>query len=226
MYELAKLDKSEIQNLIKKIIESSKEEKLSYDQEDIKFYTFIAKHILFFKHIKNTFTEQRELSVLISDLYNLIVSDLKKEIRYSHLIERSIIENYLRLSIKEEKFISHIDYTAFETIKTPEFCLCKGEYNLIYDAYKNSSKFIHGAENLDGYLADIFLDCMYPKEITTKRKKNKNINRRFKLVNSLDKLFIIQNASFVDLAFHRNKSALSYLLNETLVDLYYQTIDE
>lgn len=73
-----------------------------YQQIDKEFFSFLSKHIIFFRYLYNNNDQTYFYKVLISDLYCLILSIIQNNIRYIYLNERSIIENYMRAIMQEK----------------------------------------------------------------------------------------------------------------------------
>lgn len=210
----------EYKDEIKKTIEFIQKEptmsKYNISNQDNEFYRFIIKHILFFKVILETYHDSRELKVLISDLFSYIINDIKGEIRNNSLIERSIIENYLRLSLEYIEKNNHITSLKFEELKQMDFMRDNNSYNVIIDAYKKSCDYIHGGENLDIEISEYIKD-LFDKKPIYKRKKIKEKERKKRLILSLDYLFLEVRRQEIDNAFHRNKDGLEYLIPSSVL---------
>jgi hypothetical protein len=203
--------KEEIKDLITNI-----EEKFSpIDKQTLEYYRMIAKQILFLKHVLNTYPQTYFAKVLISDFFNFILNDLHESTRYLYLNERSIIENYVRLIVKKDEYITHINQQSFIDLRDQNKLILKEEeYGKIMNEYKISCSYIHGGYKLTDHLVDNFEDCVNGISIISQRSKRNRINQTLGLFKILNKLFIINNKEVVDNSFHRNKYALKYLLGK------------
>ncbi|TYS86221.1 hypothetical protein [Rossellomorea aquimaris] len=203
--------KEEINNLINNI-----ERQFSpIDSQTVEYYRMIAKQTLFLKHILNTYPQTYFAKVLISDFFNFILNDINESTRYLYLNERSIIENYIRLILKKDEYITHITSQSFLDLKDQNKLILKeAEYSKIMNEYKISCSYIHGGYKLTDHLVDNFEDCVNGVDIITKRNKKNRINQTLDLFKILNKLFVINNIEVVDNSFHRNKYALKYLLGK------------
>lgn len=204
-----KICKSEIKNLIEDIERVFPQ----LDNQSKEYYRVIAKQILFFKFIFNTYSETYAAKVIISDFFNFMLDDIKDSTRYLYLNERSIIENYIRLILKDESYNTHITNQSFIDLKREnESILSDAEYGKIKNEYKISCSYIHGGYNLSNHLVDNFEDCLNGISTISQRSKRSRINQTLDLFKILNKLFIHNNKEVIETSFHRNKEALKYLL--------------
>lgn len=193
----------------------SKEQNISISENDKNFYIFLIKHVIFFDYILNSYPETFILKVLISDFSYLIMNDMKQNDRYIKLHERSIIENYLRLILKNPDYIRNIDTNAFNELKDScnTYNLNDKQVGAVHSAYKLSCSYIHGGkileENLPKFFSEVFTNIH-------KTKKNKNIqnNRIIQYISYLDLAFITSNKEVVSNSFHRRKSMLDVLISK------------
>ncbi|QUG42635.1 hypothetical protein KD050_05005 [Psychrobacillus sp. INOP01] len=205
-----KICKEEINDLITYIEQLSQ-----LDKKTIEYYRVIAKQTLFFKHILNAYPQTYFVEVLISDFFNFILNDINESTRYLYLNERSIIENYIRLILKKDEYISHITSQSFVDLKEQNrLVLNESEYSKIMNEYKISCSYIHGGNILANHLVANFEECVNGVNDITKRNKANRMNQTLDLFKILNKLFIINNLEVVDNSFHRNKYALNYLLGK------------
>lgn len=221
-YQEVKFIKSTIKETIKGLERISQEKKLTISENDKNLYIFLIKHIIFFEHILNSYPETFSLRVLTTDIYYLIVNDMKQNDRYSRLHERSIIENYIRLIIKSDIYVNNIDITAFNELKDNciRYGISEDEVNAIYSAYKESCSYIHGGKILEGNLPKIFSE-VFSDKISNKKNKNIQNNRIIKYITYLDSAFIISNKEVVSNSFHRRKSVLDALLTKNRSSLLF-----
>lgn len=206
-----KICKEEINSFITYI----KQQLSPLDDQTLEYYTVIAKQTLFFKHILNAYPKTYFVKVLISDFFNFILDDINESTRYLYLNERSIIENYIRLILKKDEYITHITSKSFTDLKEQnKLVLSEAEYGKIINEYKISCSYIHGGYKLAGHLVDNFEECINGVNVITKRNKKSRMKQTLELFKILNKLFIINNLEVVDNSFHRNKYALNYLLGK------------
>ena len=214
-------------NDIKKAISDFSSELVAYSEEignhklsqnEISFFSFISKQIVFLKNIY-TCNYNYLIKVLISDYYNYIVSIIKNEHRYMYVNERSIIENYTRWIVSTEVEINHITTQVFDDFKT-QTSICEKDYALIKSAYTNSCGYIHGSKLLNDNLAYVFKECI------TNDLEIRNINSYFaniiKIIKIYNRLIILTYPSLIDECFFRRKRVLKYLLGEVLLELLFQ----
>lgn len=222
-YQEVKFIKSTIKATIEGLERISEEQKLTISENDKNFYIFLIKHIIFFEHILNSYPGTFSLKVLTTDIYYLIVNDMKQNNRYSRLHERSIIENYIRLIIKNgDIYVNNIDATAFKELNTncTQYGISEDEANTIHNAYKESCSYIHGGKILEGDLPKIFSE-VFSDKISDKKNKNIHNNRIIKYITYLDTAFIVCNKEVVSNSFHRRKSVLDALLAKKRSDLLF-----
>jgi hypothetical protein len=214
--------KDEINNLIDYIekygIESGD---AIIDNRTKEFYRFISKQIIFFKYILNAYPKTYSIKVIISDFLSLILNDIKLETRYYYLNQRSIIENYMRMILQDEKNISHITKQSFLDLRQQnELNLSALEYNKITNEYKIACSFIHGGDYLRVHLVSNFEECLESKTKISERKRKNQISQFIDLTNILNKLFLIHNTEVIDNSFHRSKVTLEYLMGKRYIDRF------
>ncbi|MGE1235604.1 hypothetical protein [Bacillus altitudinis] len=203
--------KNEINNLIEDIERNFPD----VDVQAKEYYRVIAKQILFFKHIFNTYPHTYPAKVIISDFFNFLLDDINESTRYLYLNERSIIENYIRLILKDDAHTTHITFQAFDDLKNRNtLILSDAEYGKIKNEYRIACSYIHGGHKLTNHLVDNFEDCLNGISTISQRSKRSRINQTLDLFKILNKLFIHNNREVVDNSFHRNKEALKYLLGK------------
>lgn len=224
-YQIVNEIKLNIKEFIDKIQDMSKKSKFGFCQSDKDFFSFIAKHIIFFKYLCVDQKTMYFYKVLISDLYYLILSIIKNEIRYMYVNERSIIENYMRILMKMSIKDTHITGKIFEGMKKKDFkCdFGKDEYSLIKSEYSVSCSYIHGADILNDNLAYVFEECMNRTfEIEARKKYYMRIQKMLKI---FDRLIIAENTAYISGCFHRKKSVMEYLMGEKQVDLLFEILN-
>lgn len=217
-------------NDIKKDISDFSSELISYSekignhvlsQNEISFFSFISKQIVFLKNIYIC-NHNYLIKVLISDYYNYIVSIIRNEHRYMYVNERSVIENYTRWIVSTEVEINYITTRVFDDFKT-KTSICEQEYALIKSAYTNSCGYIHGSKLLNDNLAYVFKECI------TNDLKIRNINSYFeniiKIIKTYNRLIILTYPNLIDECFYRRKSVLKYLLGADLLELLFKRLN-
>ncbi|MGR9527403.1 hypothetical protein ACSS31_27350 (plasmid) [Priestia megaterium] len=145
-YVEVKICKEEINNLIKYIEDYAIKSKGStIDNKTKDFYRVISKQIIFFKKVLNAYPKTYFIKVIISDFLSLILNDIKLETRYYYLNQRSIIENYMRLILKDDQYVTHITRQSFLDLKQKnQSNLSEKEYTKIMNEYKIACSYIHG----------------------------------------------------------------------------------
>ncbi len=200
----------------------SKEQDLNITENDQNFYVFLIKHVIFFEYILSSYPDTFILKVLISDFSYLIVNDMKQNDRYLKLHERSIIENYLRLILKNADYIRNIDSNAFNEFKNTcnDYGLDEDKVNTIHNAYKLSCSYIHGSKKLEEDLPKFFAD-VFTNVTSNKANKNSQNNRIIKYISYLDLAFITSNKEVVSNSFHRRKSMLDVLITKDKAEILF-----
>lgn len=218
------LCKEEIDNLISYVENyNGNFNYISMDQKTIEFYRFISKQVIFFKFILKAYPKTYSIQVIVSDFLSLIVNDLKLETRYYYLNQRSIIENYMRMILKDQSNITHITKQSFKDLKEQnQLELNEIEYNRIINEYKIACSFIHGGNFLQEHLVSNFEECVDNKTQISERKRKGKISQFFEMVNILNKLFLIHNSEEIDNSFHRNKVTLEYLMGKRYMIKFHQ----
>ncbi|MGG4501290.1 hypothetical protein [Paenibacillus polymyxa] len=196
---------------------------VTFDQKTKEFYRFISKQIIFFKFILKAYPKTYSIKVIISDFLSLILNDLKSETRYYYLNQRSVIENYMRMILKDEINNTHITKQSFLNLKRQnETELSQKEYNKIINEYKIACSFIHGGDFLKVHLVSNFEECLESKTKLSERQRKNQISQFMEMVNILNKLFLIHNTEEVDSSFHRNKVTLEYLMGKRYIEKFFR----
>lgn len=225
-YQKIKEAKNSIEEFVCKIKSISIENNFDFTQYDRDFFSFISKHIIFFKclFIWNG-TNKYFYKVLISDFYYFILSIIKTEKRYVYVNERSIIENYMRIIMKNSLCYGYVTAKSFTQLRQKKFnCFFSdSEYSLIRSEYTTACNFIHGGNVLNDSLIYDLQECMNNNFPISKRKEY--YNRLIRTLKIFDRLLISENAIYINGCFHREKSFLGYLIGSQQVDLLFQIIN-
>ncbi|MGY0213419.1 hypothetical protein [Bacillus cereus] len=223
-YVEVKICKEEINNLIKYIEDYAIKSKGStIDSRTKEFYRVISKQIIFFKYILNAYSKTYFIKVIISDFLSLILNDIKLETRYYYLNQRSIIENYMRLILKNEQYVTHVTKQSFLDLKQQnQSNLSEKEYTKIVNEYKIACSYIHGGDFLRGHLVSNFEECLESKTKLSERQRKNQISQFIDLISVLNKLFLIHNTEEIDSSFHRSKVTLEYLMGKRYMEKFYQ----
>lgn len=212
--------KKEIEKALKFLENEPSLKGYSINENDKVYYTFIIKHIIFFKIYYEKVNDKYAYN-LISDLFFYIKNEIKNEIRNNMLIERSIIENYIRLAFDSYKKIPNITKSDLDELSNIEEMEVKNRNSIIVSSYKVACNYIHGGDLLEKELV-IFMKDLFNTKKKNKRKSSREKTRKRNLIKSLDYLLFIKNFNKIDDAFHRNKVSLYYLITSkdihTLVD--------
>lgn len=227
-YVGVELCKDEINSLIQYIESYAINYKSSvFDQRTKEFYRFISKQIIFFKFILKAYPKSYPIKVMISDFLSMILNDLKSETRYYYLNQRSVIENYMRMILKDEINITHITQQSFWNLKHQnEIELSEIEYSKIVNEYKIACSFIHGGDFLKEHLVSSFEECLENKTKMSQRQRKSQISHFTELISIFNKLFLIHKTEEIDNSFHRNKVTLEYLMGKRYMDKFYQLKNE
>ena len=197
-----------------------------FTENDKNFFSFIGKHIVFFKYLYCDNRNMHFCRVLISDFYYFILSIINSEMRYMYVNERSIIENCLRMIMQTSIQEDHITEHLFQEMHKKHFkcSFSEKEYSLIRGEYVTACGYIHGSEILSDNLAFIFDECSNKKFKVSNRKKY--YGRMEKVLKAFVKLIISENADYVNGCFHREKTIMEYLVGKGMVDLLFQILDK
>lgn len=223
-YVEVKICKEEINNLIKYIEDYAIKSKGStIDNKTKDFYRVISKQIIFFKKVLNAYPKTYFIKVIISDFLSLILNDIKLETRYYYLNQRSIIENYMRLILKDDQYVTHITRQSFLDLKQKnQSNLSEKEYTKIMNEYKIACSYIHGGDTLKEHLVNNFEECLESKTKISERKRKSQISQFIDLINILNRLFLLHNTEAIDSSFHRSKATLEYLMGKQYINKFYQ----
>lgn len=216
-----KIDIKLFDDQIKKIANNNKE---ILTENDISFYNFLAKRIIFFKYFlfgMNDARKEHLCKVIISDLYNLILSLLDSEYRYAYLNERSLIENYCRLILFDSNGDSYINSDLFDKLKQQDykFNFNQDEYSLLISEYKTCCEFVHGGGIIGNSLKFIIEE--YEDYTWDFKEKNAYYERIKKIFKFLDKLLISNFTEYVDSCFFRKKTLLEFLLKKDILEIIF-----
>lgn len=213
--------KSDIAAFIENLKSYAEKENFDIIQNDLDFFKFISKHIVFFKNLHWNGQSCYSIEVIISDLYNYIVAILQTNNRYIFLNERSIIENYMRLILDQNPDDTHITSVSFENLKNNyNSILTSDNYSLIKSEYRTCCGYIHGSKILENDLSFYFNECIVKK--TKLPDRSNYFNRIMQLIQIFDKLLIHKYPQHISSSFHRRKSTLSYLIGPSSVELIFK----
>ncbi|MEI2282733.1 hypothetical protein [Paenibacillus polysaccharolyticus] len=217
------LRKEEISRLIQYIETYVIENKIEdIDTKSKNFYRFISKQIVFFKIVLNSYPNTYFVKVIISDFLSLILNDLKLEMRYYYLNQRSIIENYIRLILKDDQYTTNITKQSFIDIREQLGSeLSDNEYSKVINEYKIACSFIHGGDYLRGHLVSNFEDALKNETQISERQRTNQIDQFIDMINILNKLFLLKNIDEIDSSFHRSKATLEYLMGKRYIDKFH-----
>ena len=218
--------KSNIKQFLDEIQRIAHNQQFEYAQEDRDFFSFIAKHIIFFKYLYKGAQGVYFYKVLISDLYYLILSIIKCEIRYMYVNERSVIENYMRVIMGVSLEYSHITEAVFQEMHDKIFqCnFTEAEYSLIKNEYVTSCEYIHGGNILNDNLAYVFDECV--NNNFTIKEKGKYYIRLQNILKIFDKLIIAEKTLYINGCYHRKKSVMEYLVGKDQVELLFEILNK
>lgn len=218
--------KSNIKQFLDQIQRIAQHQKFAYTQKDHDFFSFIAKHIIFFKYLYKGAQGIYFYKVLISDLYYLILSIIKYEKRYMYVNERSIIENYMRAIMGVSLEYSHITEAVFQEMHYKSFqCdFTDAEYSLIKSEYATSCGYIHGGNVLNDNLAYVFDECV--NNNFTIKERGKYYIRLQNVLKTFDKLIIAEKTLYISGCYHRKKSVMEYLVGKDQVKLLFDILNK
>lgn len=217
--------KVNIKEFLAEVQKKSKQFGFEYLQFDNDFFTFIAKHVIYFKYLYLGQKNAYFYKVLISDLYYFVLSILENERRYMYVNERSIIENYMRAIMCISLQDNHITDEIFKEMRKKNFeCgLSESEYSLIKNEYSISCAYIHGGNILNDSLVYVFNRCICPKFKDIERKK---YYIRFQnVIKIFDKLIVSSDTIYISGCFHRKKSVMQYLIGKEQVELLFRVLN-
>lgn len=217
--------KLNIKQFLDEIQKIAKLYQFEYSQQDRDFYSFIAKHIIFFKYLHQGEKKSYFYKVLISDLYYLILSIIKHEKRYMYVNERSIIENYMRAIMQISLQDDHINESVFQEMRNKKF-YCQftdEEYSLIKNEYVTSCEYIHGGNILNDNLAYMLDECENDKFPIKDRVKY--YIRVQDVLKTFDKLIVAEKTLYINGCFHRKKSVMKYLIGAKQVELLFEILN-
>lgn len=192
-----------------------------YQQIDKDFFSFIAKHIFFFRYLYNNDENTHFYRALISDLYCLILSIIQNNIRYIYLNERSIIENYMRVIMQEKIKDNQVTTSLFKEMseqlqQIPEVNFTKDDFSKLKNAYRTSCNYIHGGNLLNDNLVFVLEEYDNMSFLLSDRKYfYSQLQIVFKIY---DKILMYKKNEYINLCFHRKKSILKYLLGKKYTD--------
>lgn len=224
-YDEIKSLKSDIQEFSLTLKKYGEENSSILRENDISFFNFISKRIIFFKYFYSEslpYGTNYFCQVLISDFYYLIISLIKHEMRYVYVNERSIIENFCRLLTKTTDEESHVTGSLIDSLKDKEYLfeLKDTDFSLIKSEYATACEYIHGGKLLEGSLVYIFEESV--RNNWTLNEVNDYYERVKKLLKIFDKMLISEYKEYVDGCFHRRKSLLEYLVGKETMGLLFK----
>ena len=225
-YIECKTIKLNIKQFLNKIQEMSYEQQFECTQKDLDFFSVIAKHIVFFKYLYEGAQGTYFYKVMISDLYYMILSIIKNEMRYMYVNERSIIENYMRAIMDVPLEKSRGTESIFQEMNTKNFqcSFTKTEYSLIKNEYATSCKYIHGGDVLNDNLAYVLDECINNNFAI--KERGQYYTRLQNVLKIFDKLIIAEKSLYISGCYHRKKSIMEYLVGENQVELLFEILNK
>lgn len=222
-YSEVTLLKKDFSEFIRFLESFSLENDFLITQNDKDFFVFIAKRITFFKILNMTHTSYYSIRVLISDMYNLILTIITNQKRYIFLNERSIIENYMRLVLHSSLENDHITDRLFDKLKENySEIFSHDNFSLLKSEYCTACNYIHGGKDLDSSLISYFSECIESNNILENR--HKYYERLKKILQCFEQSLLYTHLSLIDTAFHRKKSLLGFLFGPKYVDQLFNLI--
>ena len=232
MYDLTyseiQLIKDEISEFIKELKKYSLRGGVNLTENEISYFTFITKRIIFLEYIINNYRDSfsNYYKTIMSDYFNMIVAIIDRKKRYIYFSERSIIENYIRIVLKLPVERDHVTYKCFSNLKEnfENKILTTDNYALIRNEYRVCCEYIHGPKN-NTVLSEFFMDCLSKEKDNF--KYNQYFNRIQEMIKILDKLYFYSYPSLISDIFYRKKSIIDYLFGKEYTDmLFYENNEE
>lgn len=223
-YDEIKVLRNDIKAFNSILIEYAEKRSRILNENDLSFFTFISKRIVFFKFFSLGDTSSQTnhfCKVMISDLYYLIISLINGELRYMYVNERSIIENYARLLTHKTVEQDHVTGQLLDSLKekTYLFDYTEDDFSLMKSEYSVACNFIHGGESLKESLLFIFQE--FNEHVWSKDEVNDYYERIKKMMKTFDKMLISEYKDYISGCFHRRKSLLEYLLGKDSLNLFF-----
>lgn len=207
-------------NAMKIITNFCENRHLELDGAKTGFCRFLIKQSLYLSFIinneKNT-DSMKTMNLLISDFLDLIEYTILGYERPFSLIERSIIENYIRLTQKTYLNDNHITATVIEAFHNDyKVVITEEEYSLVKTVYADTSKSIHGDINSDilQYIDQHFHEEGYFS------KTERDFQRMTKVIRTLNYCFAIKFKSEMYNTFYRRTTLLEYLTSTKIKDKF------
>lgn len=222
-YNLIDCEKLNLSNFVNKLNELSQRENIEFEESDKSFFSMIAKQIIFLKYFVLSLekgVEIKYIKTIISDLYFLVMSIIKREQRYIYVNLRSIIENSIRMFTDISVEENYLTQDIFDKIKSE---LSRDEYSLLRSEYRVACNYIHGGSLLEENLAFVLEECLKKTEMSSK-EKNAFYGRICRLIKIFDKEIILHYTEYINGCFHRRKSLMEYLIGKGNVDLLFDTL--
>lgn len=220
--EVLKSIKTDIKDCINYLKNYAQKYNYKLKQVDEDFFTYILKHIIFFKKIYLCNNNNKYFyKVIISDLFYYILAIISGKNRYIFLNERSIIENYVRIVTNTSVNENHVTDKVFNILKDKkfEFDYSIDDYSLIKSEYRHSCGFIHGAKILNESLSFCFFECEKCDELKNKEKYFQTVK---KIIKIFDKMIISEYCDMIDISFFNEKTTLQYLLGKDCLELLFK----
>lgn len=203
--------KLSIKEAMKTITTFCEERHIQLDGAKVGFFRNLVRQAVFLSLIINNIKDEKSkntINLLISDLLDLIRYTILGYERPFSLIERSIIENYIRLIQKQYLDNNHITLAVIESFHSDyKFAITDTEYSLIRTVYADTSKSIHGAINSDVLQ---YIDQHF-SEKDSFSKTEKDFQRMNKVIKTLNYCFAIKFKYEMYNTFFRQVTVLEYL---------------
>ncbi|SLM97448.1 hypothetical protein FM106_14025 [Brachybacterium faecium] len=224
-YDEIKILKSDIKAFNLMLLEYAEKKERSLNANDLSFFTFISKRIIFFKFFSLGSSSNQNnhfFKVLISDFYYLIISLIDCELRYVYVNERSIIECYARLLMHKTVEQDHVTGQLLDSLKdkTYFFDYTEADFSLMKSEYAVACNFIHGGEFLKESLLFIFQE--FAEDVWSQDETNDYYERIKRMVKTFDKMLISEYQEHISGCFHRRKTVLEYLLGSDALELLFK----
>lgn len=200
--------KEEIHSFVTEVFNPTSEHMRNY-------FVSICKKIVLLKYLVRQLPLDYRYRALLSDLFYILNSVERGEIRYYYLNVRSIIEQSMRIVADIEDNDTITNTELMEKVNFVKDNLNHVRFintNIIQDEYSKACLYVHGNSNAQMELADYYINIF--REAKSIEKLETKLNQLVALLKSIFSLLIISKSTMVDAAFHRRKSILRYLISD------------
>ncbi|WP_294751159.1 hypothetical protein [uncultured Exiguobacterium sp.] len=177
----------------------------------------LVKNLTIFKFLEDVYdSKNHHLQCFVQDSLSIIDSLSHNSIRYYYFIERSSIENFLRIFLElenEDKMGVMKLFKESAKIVDSRKLNCEPEYELISNHYDECCLFVHSNIAAGQPISKYLKDILVKNDFESPQLVNQYLLRFVDLTTQMIKLICEYKENHISNAFYRKKELLIWLRN-------------